>query len=172
MIRLYVSHNQLDFFIDNGNYSIQVIGSNQENGDLLYAIDGFHKDFENDYPQALDYYEGDWFLNFYPNSPGDTPLEKYLNAINGVTEMNPPKWNAVMPAIAQSIIFNKLLSTTDSNSFSALQTVFNYRNMGLFKSLAKKVILAIPGGLSDSEIEELNKILIDCNFPSVEEIMS
>lgn len=153
-------------------YTLGLIATNESNGDLLYAVDGNISVFKEDYPDSKDYYEADWFQNVYPNSPGDTPLEKYLNAINGVTEMNPPKWNAVMPAIVQSIIFNKLLSTTDSNSFSALQTVFNYRNMDLFKALAKKVILAIPGGLSDSEIEELNKILIDCNFPSVEEIMS
>lgn len=155
-----------------GDYTVNQIATNEANGDILYAVEGDLQQFETNNPDAKDYYDADWFQNVYPDSSGDTPLEKYLNATNGVTEMNPPKWSAVMPAIVQSIIFNKLLSTTDSNSFSALQTVFNYRNMDLFKSLARKVILAIPGGLSDSEIEELNKILIDCNFPSVEEIMS
>lgn len=171
MITLFILNQQN--ITNNLTYTITPIGSNQSNQDLLFAVEGNLQDFANDYPSARDFYESeDWFLNFYPDSSGDTPLEKYLNAINGVTEMNPPKWNAVMPSIVQSIIFNKLLITTDSNSFSALQTVFNYRNMDLFKSLAKKVILAIPGGLSDSEIKELDKILIDCNFPSVEEIMS
>ena len=167
MITLYVSQSQLNIFFDNTVYRIQVIGSNQENGDLLYAVDGDLQQFKTDYPQAVDYYEGDWFLNFYPDAVGDTPLEKYLNAINGVTMPSPPKWNNILPALASSSFFAKILTTQNPNAFSALQTVVQYRNMDLFMVLAKATLEAIPGGLSQEEIEELGGILADNNFPSV-----
>ena len=167
MITLYVSQSQLNIFFDNTVYKIQVIGSNQENGDFLYAVDGDLQQFEADYPQVKEYYEGDWFLNFYPDSPGDTPLEKYLNAINNMTEPNPPNWSNILPALASSSFFAKILTTQNPNAFSALQTVVQYRNLELFQALAKATLDAIPGGLSGEEEEELGKILADNNFPTV-----
>ena len=149
------------------NYTVRLIGSNQSNQDKLFAVDGIFTDFEADNPQAKTYYEGDWFLNFYPDAVGDTPLEKYLNAINGVTMDNPPKWNNILPALASSSFFAKILTTQNPNAFSALQTVVQYRNLDLFTALAKATLDAIPGGLSQEEIEELGGILADNNFPSV-----
>ena len=167
MIKLYASNEQIPQ-LNNSNYSIKIIGSNQLNNDFLYAVDGVFSEFETDHPQALDFYESeDWFLNFYPDAVGDTPLEKYLNALTNMTEPNPPKWANIMPAISNSSLFAKLLTTQNPNAFSALQTVIQYRNMALFKTLAKATIEGIPGGLSQEEIEELGGILADNNFPSV-----
>ena len=70
-----------------------------------------------------------------------------------------------MPALASSSLFSKLLTTQNSNAFSALQTVVRYRNMELFFSLAKATLDGIPGGLSEEEMEELNLILSENNFP-------
>ena len=116
---------------------------------------------------APTYESDDWFLNFYPDAVGDTPLEKYLNAINGVTMDNPPKWNNILPALASSSFFAKILTTQNPNAFSTLQTVVQYRNLDLFMALAKATLEGIPGGLSQEEIEELGGILADNNFPSV-----
>ena len=149
------------------SYTLGLIATNESNGDLLYAVDGVISSFEEDYPEAKEYYEADWFQNVYPNSPGDSPLEKYLNAINNMTEPNPPKWNNILPALASSSFFTKILTTQNPNAFSALQTVVQYRNMDLFMALAKATIEGIPGGLSQEEIEELGGILADNNFPSV-----
>ena len=149
-------------------YTLVRLGTNESNGDRLWAVDGNLVAFTADYPQAKDYYESDdWFLNFYPDAVGDTPLEKYLNAINGVTMDNPPKWNNILPALASSSFFAKILTTQNPNAFSTLQTVVQYRNLDLFMALAKATLEGIPGGLSQEEIEELGRILVDNNFPSV-----
>ena len=138
------------------------------NGDYLYAVDGNAQLFLELNPTAREYYEANWEQNAFPNAPGDTPLEKYLNAINGVTMDNPPKWNNILPALASSSFFAKLLKTTSSNDFSALQiNIVQYRNLALFKSLARAVIEGISGGLSQEENEELSQILKDNNFPSI-----
>jgi hypothetical protein len=150
-----------------GDYSIIQIATNESNGDFLFVVDGDLQQFETNNPDAKEYYEADWFQNFCPNSPGDTPLEKYLNAINGVGMDNPPKWNNILPALASSSLFNKILTTQNPNAFSALQTVVQYRNIDLFMTLAKATLEAIPGGLTEEEIEELGGILADNNFPSV-----
>lgn len=146
-------------------YSTIPIATNEANGDRLYVIDGNISEFESDHPDSFPYYDADWFQNFCPDFPGDTPLEKYLNAINNMTTPNPPKWNNILPVIASSSFFAKLLTTQNSNAFSALQTVVQYRNMELFQSLAKATLEAIPGGLSQEEIEELESILEANNFP-------
>ena len=44
--------------------------------------------------------------------------------------------------------------------------------MDLFKVLAKSTIAGIVGGLTQVEIEELDTILSNNNFPSLAEIMS
>jgi hypothetical protein len=80
---------------------------------------------------------------------------------------NPPKWNNILPALASSSFFAKILTTQNPNAFSALQTTVQYRNMDLFMVLAKATLEAIPGGLSQEELEELGGILADNNFPSV-----
>lgn len=165
MIQLYII-DQLQG-LENPEYTLNRIGTNSTNFDKLWAVDGDLIIFKIDYPEAKDYYEGDWFLNWYPNAVGDTPLEKYLNAINGVGMNNPPKWNNILPALAGSSFFPKILTTQNPNAFSALQTVVLYRNMELFQILAKATLDAIPGGLSEGEIEELGKILADNNFPAV-----
>ena len=148
-------------------YSIVPIATNEANGDLLYAVDGDLQQFESNNSNTREYYEADWFQNAFPDAPGDTPLEKYLNAINGVSMNNPPKWNNILPALASSSFFAKILTTQNPNAFSALQTVVQYRNLDLFMALAKATLDAIPGGLSQEEIEELGRILVDNNFPSV-----
>jgi hypothetical protein len=149
-------------------YTLGLIATNESNGDLLYAVDGVLSLFEEDYPEAKEYYEANWFQNVYSNVPGDTPLEKYLNGVNGVSMDNFPKWNNILPALASSSFFVKLLKTSSSNEFSALQTTtVQYRNLVLFKSLARAVIEGIPGGLSQEENEELSQILKDNNFPSI-----
>ena len=137
------------------------------NGDYLYAVDGDAQLFLQLNPTARQYYEADWEQNAFPNAPGDTPLEKYLNGVNGVGMNNPPKWNNILPALASSSFFLKILTTQNPNAFSALQTVVQYRNLDLFMALAKATLDAIPGGLSQEEIEELGGILADNNFPSV-----
>ena len=58
-----------------------------QNGDYLYAVDGNPITFKELNPTAREYYNADWEQNAYPNAPGDTPLEKYLNGINGVKDM-------------------------------------------------------------------------------------
>ena len=168
MTTLYILE-KLNSLVDNSEqYAVRRIGTNESNGDRLWAVDGDLAAFKTDYPQAKDYYESDdWFLNFYPDAVGDTPLEKYLNAINGVTMDNPPKWNNILPALASSSFFAKILTTQNPNAFSALQTVVQYRNTDLFQTLAKATLDGIPGGLSQEEIEELGGILADNNFPSV-----
>ena len=164
MITLFILESITTFSPD---YTIQLIGSNQTNQDRLFAVDGDLTAFKTDYPQAKDYYDGDWFLNFYPEAVGDTPLEKYLNAINGVSMNNPPKWNNILPALASSSLFLKILTTQNPNAFSALQTVVQYRNIELFQVLAKATLEAIPGGLTEAESQELNTILIQNNFPLI-----
>jgi hypothetical protein len=164
MITLFILESITVFSPD---YTIQLIGSNQTNQDRLFAVDGDLTAFKTDYPQAKDYYDGDWFLNFYPDAVGDTPLEKYLNAINGVTMSSPPKWNNILPALASSSLFLKILTTQNPNAFSALQTVVQYRNIELFQVLAKATLEAIPGGLTEAESQELNTILIQNNFPLI-----
>ena len=162
-MKLYIIKD--DFF--RGDYKATQIATNEANGDLLYAVDGDLQQFVENNPDAKEYYEADWFQNIFPDAPGDTPLEKYLNAINNMTEPNPPKWNNILPALASSSFFAKILTTQNPNAFSALQTVVQYRNLDLFQTLAKATIDAIPGGLSQEEIEELGGILADNNFPSV-----
>ena len=162
-MKLYIIKD--DFF--RGDYKATQIATNEANGDLLYAVDGDLQQFVENNPDAKEYYEADWFQNIFPDAPGDTPLEKYLNAINGVSMNNPPKWNNILPALASSSFFAKILTTQNPNAFSALQTVVQYRNLDLFQTLAKATIDAIPGGLSQEEIEELGGILADNNFPSV-----
>lgn len=169
MITLFVLESITDFSPD---YTIELIGSNQINHDKLFAVNGDLNAFKSDHPDAKDYYESDWFLNFYPDATGDTPLEKYLNAINGVGMNNPPKWNNILPALASSSLFLKILTTQNPNAFSALQTVVQYRNLELFLVLAKATIEAIPVPLNLSEITELNQILIDNNFPPLESIIN
>ena len=164
MITLFILES---ITVSSPDYTIQLIGSNQTNQDRLFAVDGDLTAFKTDYPQAVDYYEGDWFLNFYPDAVGDTPLEKYLNAINGVTMSSPPKWNNILPALASSSLFLKILTTQNPNAFSALQTVVQYRNMELFQVLAKATLEAIPGGLTEAESQELSTILIENNFPLI-----
>ena len=162
-MKLYIIKD--DFF--RGDYKATQIATNEANGDLLYAVDGDLQQFVENNPDAKEYYEADWFQNIFPDAPGDTPLEKYLNAINGVSMNNPPKWNNILPALAGSSFFAKILITQNPNAFSALQTVVQYRNMDLFQTLAKATLDGIPGGLSQEEIEELGGILADNNFPSV-----
>jgi hypothetical protein len=162
-MKLYIIKN--DFF--HGDYKVAQIATNEANGDLLYAVDGDLQQFEANNSNAKEYYEADWFQNAFPDAPGDTPLEKYLNGINGVTVNNPPKWNNILPALASSSFFTKILTTQNPNAFSALQTVVQYRNLDLFMALAKATLEAIPGDLSREELEELGGILADNNFPSV-----
>ena len=162
-MKLYIIKN--DF--SHGDYKVIQIATNEANGDLLYAVDGDLQQFEANNSKAKEYYEADWFQNVFPDAPGDTPLEKYLNGVNGVTMNNPPKWNSILPALASSSFFAKILTTQNPNAFSVLQTVVLYRNMELFETLAKATLDAIPGGLSEGEIEELGKILADNNFPAV-----
>ena len=162
-MKLYIIKN--DF--SHGDYKVIQIATNEANGDLLYAVDGDLQQFEANNSKAKEYYEADWFQNVFPDAPGDTPLEKYLNGVTGVTMNNPPKWNNILPALASSSFFAKILTTQNPNAFSALQTVVLYRNMELFQTLAKATLDAIPGGLSEGEIEELGKILADNNFPAV-----
>lgn len=151
-------------------YSINRIATNEENGDKLYAIDGNMEEFQKNNPDFLEYYDANWFQNFCPDSPGNNPLEKYLNAMENI---NPeiPKWTQILPAIANSVLYLKLMDTTESNAFSALLTVINYRNMELFKSLTKKVLEGIPGGMLESDRVQLDTILSECNFPGLDEIL-
>lgn len=168
MTTLYVLNTSDPTNSDTGLYTITRLGTNESNGDQLWAVEGNLTAFISDNPEAIDYYESeDWFLNFYPDAVGDTPLEKYLNAINGVGGMNPPKWSNILPALASSSFFAKVLTTQNPNAFSALQTTVQYRNMDLFTALAKAALDAIPGGLSQEEIEELSAILADNNFPYI-----
>jgi hypothetical protein len=161
-MKTYIIGNIVGF---SESYSLIQIATNEANGDKLYVVDGVIGEFETDYPTAREYYEADWFQNFCPDYPGTTPLEKYLNAINNMTEPNPPKWNNILPALASSSFFTKILTTQNPNAFSVLQTVVQYRNMDLFMALAKATLEGIPGGLSQEEIEELGGILADNNFP-------
>lgn len=156
-----------------GDYTLTQIATNESNGDLLCAIEGDLSIFHEDYPDASPYYEADWFQNYYPDAPGVNPIEKYYNAINNMTEPNPPIWTNITVAIAQNReLFSKLLTTTEPNAFSALQTAIQYRNMDLFKELALKVISGIPGGLSEEETDALNEILESNNFPNLAEMAS
>ena len=168
MTTLYILNTSNPVSRNSELYTITGLGTNESNGDHLWAVEGDLAAFKNDYPEAGEYYDSPyWFLNFYPDAVGDTPLEKYLNAINGVGMNNPPKWNNILPALASSSFFAKILTTQNPNAFSALQTVVQYRNLELFQALAKGTIDAIPGGLSGEETEELGKILADNNFPTV-----
>ena len=151
----------------NSPYQSTFVATNLVNGDTLSVVEGDLQQFLADNPDFKEYYEADWYQNYYPDSPGDTPLEKYLNAINNMTEPNPPKWNNILPALASSSFFAKILTTQNPNAFSALQTTVQYRNMDLFMALTKATLEAIPGGLSQEEIEELGRILADNNFPPV-----
>lgn len=156
-------HNES--FLPSESYSYCMIAN--YDGDYLYAVDGDAQLFLQLNPTAREYYEADWEQNAFPNAPGDTPLEKYLNAINGVTMPSPPKWNNILPALASSSFFLKILTTQNPNAFSALQTVVQYRNIELFQVLAKATLEAIPGGLTEAESQELNTILIENNFPLI-----
>lgn len=165
MTQIYIYNPTID--PKDSPYQATFLATNLDSGDLLSVIEGDLQQFLADNPDFQEYYEADWYQNYFPDSPGDTPLEKYLNTINNMTEPNPPKWNNILPALASSSLFPKLLTTQNSNAFSALQTVVQYRNMDLFLSLAKATLEGIPGGLSGEEIEELGKILADNNFPAV-----
>jgi hypothetical protein len=155
----------------NSPYQTTFLATNLANGDLLSVVEGDLQQFLADNPDFKEYYGADWYQNYYPDSPGDTPLEKYLNAINGVTMDNPPKWNNILPALVRSSFFAKMLTTRNANAFSALQTTVQYRSMDLFKFLAKETVAAIPDGLTQQQCEELNAILLANNFPSLTEIM-
>ncbi|MBD2694446.1 hypothetical protein [Anabaena catenula] len=154
---------------ENDSYQAQLIASYRD--DFLYAITGLESSFLADNPAATTYYEANWQQNSYPNAPGDTPLEKYLNGASGISMSDSPKWNDILPAISLSPVFVKFLSTSNSNAFSALQTVVNYRNLDLFKMLAKAVIEGIPGGLTKGDIQELDSILLSTNFPPTSDIL-
>lgn len=157
----------------NENYTLTQIATNESNGDLLCAIEGDLSIFYEDYPDAIPYYEADWFQNYYPDAPGVNPIEKYYNAINNMTEPNPPIWTNIISEFAQNReLFLRLLTTTEPNAFSALQTAIQYRNMDLFKELALQVILGIPGGLSQEETDALNEILESNNFPNLAEMLN
>ena len=154
-------------------YSLTQIATNEANGDKLYVVDGVISEFEADYPEAREYYEADWFQNFCPDYPGTTPLEKYLNALADMSQPNPPNWSNILPAISSNApILLKLLTTQNPNAFSSLQTTVSFRNMDLFKFLAAQTLAGIPGGLTQTELGELDTILSDNNFPSSAEIMS
>ena len=167
-MKLYIIKD--DFF--RGDYKATQIATNEANGDLLYAVEGDLQQFEANNSNTKEYYEADWFQNIFPDAPGDTPLEKYLNAINGVSMNNPPKWNNILPALASSSFFPKILTTQNPNAFSALQTVVQYRNMDLFMVLAKATLEAIPGELTEKEAEELEVLLKANNFPSWKETLN
>lgn len=141
------------------------------NGDYLYAVDGDKQLFLTLNPTAREYYNADWEQNAFPNAPGNTPLEKYLNGLDQFMS-NAPKWYNILPALANSSLFLKILTTQNPNAFSALQTVVQYRNLELFIVLAKATIEAISDPLSPSEMAELNQILIDNNFPSLDSILT
>ena len=165
MAQIYIYNPTIDS--KDSPYQSTFVATNLVNGDTLSVVEGDLQQFLADNPDFKEYYEADWYQNYYPDSPGDTPLEKYLNAINNMTEPNPPKWNNILPAVASSSFFAKILTTQNPNAFSALQTVVQYRNMDLFTALAKATLEAIPSGLLQEEIEELSDILADNNFPSV-----
>lgn len=124
-------------------------------------------------PSASPYYEANWQQNAFPNAPGDTPLEKYLNGRNGIGMGNPPKWSKLLGAIALSpAIYTKLLTTSQSNVFSALQTLILVRgDIELFKQLLAGVVLGLPEPLTQEEYETLDEILINHNFPGLGEIL-
>ena len=168
-MKAYIVSSNIGF---NQFYTLTQIATNEANGDLLYVVDGDLQQFVENNPDAKEYYEADWFQNFCPDFPGDTPLEKYLNAINNMTEPNPPKWNNILPALASSSFFAKILTTQNPNAFSALQTVVQYMNLDLFMALAKATLDAIPGGLSGEEKEELEVLLKANNFPSWKETLN
>jgi hypothetical protein len=89
-----------------------------------------------------------------------------------MTEPNPQNWSNILPAISSNVpIFLKLLTTENSNAFSSLQTVVSFRNMDLFKFLAAQTLAGIPGGLTQTELGELDAILANNNFPSLAEII-
>jgi hypothetical protein len=156
----------------NENYTLTHIATNESNGDLLCAVAGDISIFYEDYPEASLYYEADWFQNYYPDAPGVNPIEKYYNAINTMTEPNPPIWSNIISEFAQNHkLFSKLLTTTEPNAFSALQTSIQYRNIDLFKELALKVVAGIPGGLSKEESDSLNAILESNNFPRLSDLL-
>lgn len=157
----------------NADYTLTQIATNESNGDLLCAVEGDLSVFNEDYPEASSYYEADWFQNYYPDALGVNPIEKYYNAITTMTEPNPPIWSNIISEFARNReLFSKLLTTTEPNAFSALQTAIQYRNMDLFKELSLKVVAGIPGGLSQEESDSLNKILEDNNFPNLTEMSS
>ncbi|MFM6136915.1 MAG: hypothetical protein ACKPCP_22665 [Sphaerospermopsis kisseleviana] len=153
------------------NYTLTLIATNESNGDLLCAVEGDLSVFDEDYPEASSYYEADWFQNYYPDAPGVNPIEKYYNALNMITDPNPPIWSNILSEIARNHeLFLKLLTTTEPNAFSALLTVIQHRNMDLFKELALKVVASIPGGLLEEESASLNAILENNNFPNLAEM--
>lgn len=156
-----------------GDYILTQIATNENNGDSLYAVDGNIGDFELDFPSALPYYEADWFQNFYPDSPGINPLEKYLNAVNNMTEPNAPIWSNLLGAITLSPeIYMKLLTTTQSNLFSALQTLILVRgDIEIFKQLLSGVIAGLPEPLTQEQYKTLDGILIAHNFPGLGEVL-
>ena len=170
MANIYIFNSPQTTVNSYSTYEIIFIATNLDNGDLLSVINGNLEDFKKDNPDFLEYYDGNWFQNYYPDSPGNNPLEKYLNAMENI---NPeiPKWTQILPAIANSSLYLKLMDTKESNAFSALLTVINYRNMEMFKSLTKKVLEGIPGGMLESDRVQLDTILSECNFPSVDEIL-
>ena len=147
-------------------YEVIFIASNPINKDILSVVNGDIDVFKKDNPDFLEYYDADWYQHLYPNSPGNNPLEKYLNAMENI---NPeiPKWTQILPAIANSNLYLKLMETKNNNAFSAILVVIQYRNIELFQIMLQKVIEGIPGGLSDIELAGLNAILSECNFPEI-----
>ena len=143
------------------------------NQDYLYAINGNFAKFLELNPAARPYYEANWQQNAYPNALGDTPLEKYLNGRNNVGMGNPPKWSDLLGAIALSPdIYTKFLTTSQSNLFSALQTLILVRgDIEIFKQLLAGVVMGFPEPLTEEEYQTLDGILISHNFPGLGDIL-
>lgn len=143
---------------------------------MFYVLEG-ESALENTFPN-LSYYAdsdiiaGDWFQNAYPDAPGDTPLEKFLNGVNNVSNPNAPKYSDILGAIALSpTVYAKLIGTTQHNAYSSLLALIITRSdIELFKQLLAGVIAGIPGGLTSEEYDTLDEILISHNFPSLDEV--
>ena len=163
MIFLFVFGNNDPAIQVNQEHTINHIATHNSN--YLYAVEGNPITFKELNPTAREYYDADWEQNAYPKAPGDTPLEKYLNGINGVDDMtNYPKWNEITPAIANSPLFAKIMTTTNTNAFTALQASITFRDMKFFQILLTEVIKGIPD-FKEEDLEQLNSILIANNFP-------
>ena len=167
---LFVLSSEEEISIPEGAEVVQIATFES---DWLYYVDAGLGEFESSNPDARPYYEAVWEQTAFPNAPGETPLEKFLNGRSGIGMSNPPRWNHLLGAIALSPeIYMKLLTTNQSNAFSALQTLILVRgDIELFKSLLAVVIAGIPDGLTQEQYNTLDGILIAHNFPSLSEII-